>query len=215
MSIKKELERINEQPAEDIAAAAGVYAKTNPPRSLNIALAISGGLTTNIAKAIEEMEIGGGESSAITIALKKTTPISRGKIDQTSQHQGGKTYRCLISDCNFGELVLDANKNWIVFGKSSNGYWTQSPSHLDIDDYNNTSYQDFQPSVNVWTNVMRFYDSNYDNVTHIDLLKDGLFLHDYSGAADESAAITKFDNKIEALGDSIEIIIYEFDPLKL
>lgn len=52
-AIKKELERITEQHTEDIADGAGVVAKTNPPRVLNIAMAISGGRTLNIAKACD------------------------------------------------------------------------------------------------------------------------------------------------------------------
>ena len=52
-AIKDELERINNKPAADIADGAGVYAGTNPPRVLNIAMAISGGKTLNIAKACD------------------------------------------------------------------------------------------------------------------------------------------------------------------
>lgn len=52
-AIKKELERITDQHTEDIADGAGVYAETNPPRVLNIAMAISGGKTLNIAKACD------------------------------------------------------------------------------------------------------------------------------------------------------------------
>lgn len=53
MSIKNELERINNEHPADIADGAGTYTGTNPPRKLNIAYAISGGLTTNIAKACD------------------------------------------------------------------------------------------------------------------------------------------------------------------
>lgn len=52
-AIKDELERINDLPAADIADGAGVYAGTNPSRVLNIAMAISGGRTLNIAKACD------------------------------------------------------------------------------------------------------------------------------------------------------------------
>ncbi len=52
-AIKKELERITGQHTEDIADGAGVVAETNPPRVLNIAMAISGGRTLNIAKACD------------------------------------------------------------------------------------------------------------------------------------------------------------------
>lgn len=71
MSIKDELERINEQPAEDIAAAAGIYAETNPPRNLNIALAISGGLTTNIATACDLFYDNDTPSQTVSEAIAK------------------------------------------------------------------------------------------------------------------------------------------------
>lgn len=53
MSITKELERLHDDHIEDIADGAGYYTGTNPPRKLNIAYAISRGLTTNIAKACD------------------------------------------------------------------------------------------------------------------------------------------------------------------
>ena len=71
MSIKTELERINKQPAEDIAAAAGIYAETNPPRNLNIALAISGGLTTNIATACDLFYDNDTPSQTVSEAIAK------------------------------------------------------------------------------------------------------------------------------------------------
>lgn len=72
-TIKKELERINDQPAADIADGAGVYAETNPPRVLNIAMAISGGKTLNIAKACD-IFYGNDPADSQTI----TEAISRG-----------------------------------------------------------------------------------------------------------------------------------------
>lgn len=72
-AIKKELERINDKPAADIADGAGVYAGTNPPRVLNIAMAISGGKTLNIAKACD-IFYGNDPADSQTI----TEAISRG-----------------------------------------------------------------------------------------------------------------------------------------
>lgn len=72
-AIKTELERITGQHAEDIADGAGIYAKTNPPRVLNIAMAISGGRTLNIAKACD-IFYGNDPADSQTI----TEAISRG-----------------------------------------------------------------------------------------------------------------------------------------
>lgn len=72
-AIKKELERITDQHTEDIADGAGVVAKTNPPRVLNIAMAISGGRTLNIAKACD-IFYGNDPADSQTI----TEAISRG-----------------------------------------------------------------------------------------------------------------------------------------
>lgn len=72
-TIKTELERINGQHAEDIADGAGVVAETNPPRVLNIAMAISGGKTLNIAKACD-IFYGNDPADSQTI----TEAISRG-----------------------------------------------------------------------------------------------------------------------------------------
>lgn len=72
-AIKKELERITGQHTEDIADGAGVVAETNPPRVLNIAMAISGGRTLNIAKACD-IFYGNDPADSQTI----TEAISRG-----------------------------------------------------------------------------------------------------------------------------------------
>lgn len=72
-AIKKELERITGQHTEDIADGAGVVAETNPPRVLNIAMAISGGKTLNIAKACD-IFYGNDPADSQTI----TEAISRG-----------------------------------------------------------------------------------------------------------------------------------------
>lgn len=70
-AINNELERINNQSSADIADGAGVYAGTNPPRVLNIAMAISDGKTLNIAHACDIFYGNEPESQTISEAIAK------------------------------------------------------------------------------------------------------------------------------------------------
>lgn len=76
-TIKKEIERIIDQHAEDIADGAGILAETNPPRILNIAMAISGGRTLNIARACD-IFYGNDPADSQTIGQAITRGIEAG-----------------------------------------------------------------------------------------------------------------------------------------